>query len=73
MDAYQQSLKIQRDNYSALKTAEDRAEAKGHAKGHVEGKHDNAIEMALEMKKDGEPVSKIIKYTKLTIEEIEAL
>jgi predicted transposase/invertase (TIGR01784 family) len=69
MDAYQQSLKIQRDNYSALKTAEDRAEAKGR----VEGKHENAIEMALEMKKDGEPISKIIKYTKLTIEEIEAL
>lgn len=65
MDAYQQSLKIQRDNYSTQKTAVDRAEAKG--------KRENAIEVALILKQKGISVDIIAESTKLTIKEIEAL
>ncbi len=89
MNAYQYSLKVLRDNYSADQYAEkrglERGIAKGMEKGMAEGleqglaqglekgRHEEALETAREMKKDGEPIAKIVKYTKLTIQEIEAL
>lgn len=45
-----------------------REEAK--AEGREEGKEEGKIEMAIEMLKDGEPIEKIIKYSKLDREEI---
>jgi predicted transposase/invertase (TIGR01784 family) len=44
---------------------------KGEATGIKKGKAETQIEMAKEMLKDGEPMSKIIKYSKLTEEEIQ--
>jgi predicted transposase/invertase (TIGR01784 family) len=101
MNEYEQSLKIQRDNYSALKSAKEEAMAEGlaeglagglaegKAQGLVEGKaqglaegkaqgielgeHKKALEMARQMLADHEPLEKIVRYTKLTMEEIEKL
>jgi len=42
-------------------------------KGEIKGIEKKAIEMAKRMKKDKEPIEKIIKYTGLTKEEIEKL
>lgn len=57
MKAYEESLKIYRDNYSIIKTA----------------KRDRDIEIAKGMKKDKQPIELIIKYTGLTKEQIEKL
>jgi hypothetical protein len=38
-----------------------------------EAAKNNSIEIAIDMLNDGEPIEKIIKYTKLTHEEIEEL
>jgi predicted transposase/invertase (TIGR01784 family) len=46
---------------------------KGIEKGIDMGKRETAINTAKEMKKDGEPIEKIVRYTKLSIEEINAL
>ncbi len=46
---------------------------KGIEQGIEKGLHAEALETAREMKKDGEPIAKILKYTKLTSQEIEAL
>lgn len=45
----------------------------GIQEGILEGKHKQALEIALEMKKDGLSMEKIIKFTKLSVEEIEKL
>ncbi|WP_367568970.1 hypothetical protein [Lacrimispora sp.] len=44
-----------------------------YGKGMEEGKHRERKNMALEMLQNGEPLEKIMKYTKLTEEEIEDL
>ena len=41
--------------------------------GIERGRHDEALEIAREMKENGEPIAKIIKYTRLTVQEITAL
>lgn len=51
---YEESLRIYRDNINVIETAK------------VEGK----IEMAVEMLKDGEAIEKIVRYSKLSEEEI---
>lgn len=61
MKTYEESLKTYWDNYSVLETA------------RKEGKQEERIEIAREMKKDNEPLEKIIKYTGLTREQIEKL
>ena len=45
----------------------------GELKGKAEGKEEEKAEMAIEMIKCNEPVEKIMKYTKLSKEEIEKL
>ena len=45
-------------------------EAKGHAAGLAEGEAKKSRETALEMLKDGEPLTKIMKYSKLAKEDI---
>ena len=57
MKAYEESLKVYRDNYSIIETAVNKRE----------------IEMAKEMKRDGHPLEMIVKYTRLTKEQIEKL
>jgi predicted transposase/invertase (TIGR01784 family) len=46
----------------------------GHLKGRLvgkeEGRKEGKIEMAILMKKEGEPVDKIMKYTQLSRQEI---
>jgi len=68
-DAYEESLKVYRD----WKNTIDTAELKGEKIGIEKGEKRKAIEMALEMKADNEPIAKIMKYTKLTEEEINQL
>jgi len=46
---------------------------KGKKEGIKEGKKKKAVEMAKEMKKEGEPIDKIRRYTQLSKEEIEKL
>jgi predicted transposase/invertase (TIGR01784 family) len=57
MKAYEESLKIYRDNYSIIETA----------------KKEGKLEVAKAMKKYGDPVEKISTVTGLTKEEIEKL
>ena len=45
-------------------------EAKGHAAGLAEGEEKKSRETALEMLKDREPLTKIMKYSKLAKEDI---
>ena len=45
-------------------------EAKGHAAGLAEGEAKKSRETALEMLKDREPLTKIMKYSKLAKEDI---
>jgi predicted transposase/invertase (TIGR01784 family) len=61
MNEYQQSLKIQRDNYSVEKAAKN------------EGREEVKRELAREMLADNVPIDQIVKYAKLSIEEIESL
>jgi predicted transposase/invertase (TIGR01784 family) len=65
MNAYEQSLKVLRDNYSAMESLKKES--------RMEGRMESLIEMARIMKADGEPVEKISRYTGLTAEEIEKL
>ena len=50
-----------------------REHEKGKAEGKVEGKLEGARATATEMLLDNEPIDKIVKYTKLPREEVEAL
>ncbi|MCP4761825.1 MAG: DNA repair protein [archaeon] len=45
----------------------------GIRKGKEEGEINKALEMAKAMKADGEPIDKIVKYSQLSIQEIEKL
>ena len=45
----------------------------GRVEGRIEGENRKALEVAKEMLADGEPVEKIIKYSKLALVEIEKL
>ncbi len=55
-----------------LKLQED-AEELALAENFNEGQEKKAIEIAKKMLADNEPIEKIVKYTKLSIEEIEKL
>ncbi|WP_316812588.1 Rpn family recombination-promoting nuclease/putative transposase [Pedobacter heparinus] len=65
MNAYQQSLKIKRDNYNHDQYILQQGEAKGE--------HKKAVEMALKLKHKNMPQVEIAELTGLTVEEIEAL
>ncbi|WEK19811.1 MAG: Rpn family recombination-promoting nuclease/putative transposase [Candidatus Pedobacter colombiensis] len=84
MNAYQANLKIKRDNYSLMETVKETSLKIGIEKGIQQGLFEGRAEertkvlkerkeLAIEMKRDNEPIAKIIKYTKLSIEEIELL
>jgi len=74
---YDASLKYKWDNknvrdYEVSKGREEGRE-EGREQGREEGVHRKALEMAKEMLAEGEPLERIVKYTKLSIEEIQAL
>jgi predicted transposase/invertase (TIGR01784 family) len=69
MNAYQQSLKIKRDNY----VHDQNVLNQGIEQGKAKGRHEEALEIAREMRKDKFSIETIVKLTKLPIEEIEAL
>ncbi|CAA6828885.1 MAG: Unknown protein, partial [uncultured Aureispira sp.] len=64
-EQYEESLKYYRD----LKNVVDASKEEGKEEGKIEGK----IEVAKEMKTDGISIGKIVKYTGLSKEEIQAL
>lgn len=66
---YEDSVKVYRD----LRNTLDYAIEDGRAQGHAEGLKEGIIHIALQMLKDGEPVEKIMRYTGLTAEQIQAL
>ena len=66
---YEESLKVYRDLFNVV----DTAEGKGYAKGKAEGILKNKLEMAVRMKKEGLDSSLISKITGLSIEEINIL
>ena len=68
-DNYEESLKAYRD----WKNTIDTAKKNSREEGREEGREEKAIEMAREMKAENEPIEKIMKYTKLTEEQINAL
>ncbi|MCP5051320.1 MAG: hypothetical protein GY940_29410, partial [bacterium] len=61
MTEYEESLKVYRDLKGVIDTSFE--------EGKIEGK----FEIARDMKKSGEPIDKISKYTGLTVEDIEKL
>ncbi|WP_316833756.1 hypothetical protein [Pedobacter nutrimenti] len=73
MNAYQESLKIKRDNYSALESAELRGEQRGQKQGIEIGAEQEKREMARELKKEGLSIDLIARTTKLSVEEIQTL
>ena len=80
-EAYEEHLKWFRIEANTLKKAEAKGEARGieigeargEVRGEARGKAEERIEIAKEMLSEGEPIEKIIKFSKLTKEEIEAL
>lgn len=86
---YEESLKVYRDWYSVMKTAEEKGFAKGEArglqkgmekgleegikKGMEEGATNKALTIARQLKADGLAAGLIAKYTGLTTDEIERL
>ncbi len=62
---YEESLKVYRDLKGVVDTSFE--------EGIEEGKKEKALEMARMMKKEGEPVDRIVRYTGMTPGEIEKL
>ena len=69
MDAYQQSLKVKRDNYSALKYATKT----GLKQGLEQGETKKALKIAAKLKSKGVSVSEIAELTDLSVSEIESI
>ena len=70
---YDSSLKYKWDNKNVLDYALKEGMEKGIEKGIEKGEYKKALDVAREMKKDGLPTAQILKFTKLTVEEIEKL
>ncbi|WP_204245595.1 PD-(D/E)XK nuclease family transposase, partial [Mediterranea sp. An20] len=79
--AYEDSLKAYRDWYSVMKTAEDKGHAKGLAEGRAEGlekglekgREEERMSIARMMKSQGISPEDIALFTKLSVDEINAL
>lgn len=80
-EKYDESLKVMRDYHATLEGAallgrregHEKGLAEGREKGLAEGRAEGRAETAKMMLEDGEPISKIMRYTGLTEEEIEKL
>lgn len=64
-DAYEESLKYYRDLKNVVDTSRE--------EGREEGREEEKVEIAKAMKKNGEPIKKIMAYTGLSKSEIEKL
>jgi predicted transposase/invertase (TIGR01784 family) len=73
MNAYQQSLKIKRDNYNHDQYVLEQGLQQGLQQGEAKGEYNKSLEIASELKKEGLTVEFIAKTTKLSIEEIQSL
>jgi len=76
MNAYQQSLKIKRDNYNHDQYILEQGEARGRQEERAKAEQEKkeiAIQMARKMLTAKEPLGKITEYTGLSITEIEVL
>ena len=56
-----------------IETLKMQERREGKIEGKMEGRHEEALEIAREMKKDQFPIEKIVKFTKLSVQEIEGL
>jgi predicted transposase/invertase (TIGR01784 family) len=70
---YEADLKVYRDNYAVMQTAELKGEARGEAKGRAEGETAKATEIAQNMKQEGLDIALIAKLTGLSESAIERL
>lgn len=70
---YERSLKSFRDNINIITTAIEEGKEEGRKKGIEEGRKEERIKIAKEMLQDGESIEKIVKYSKLEIEEIKKI
>ncbi|QHT70008.1 PD-(D/E)XK nuclease family transposase [Rhodocytophaga rosea] len=77
MNAYEESLKVYRDNYSVLKSASEEGKRKGMElgikKGLKEGASKRELEIAKKLKEKGVPIEMIAETTGLRKEQIEKL
>jgi len=71
--SYEDSLKYYRDMKNSLDTAREEGLIEGREAGREEGREQRAIEIAKEMILAREPIEKIIRFTGLTLEQIEKL
>ncbi|MBO1306034.1 hypothetical protein JZO70_07670 [Enterococcus sp. 669A] len=60
-------------NDAVVSTVERKAEERGIERGIKEGREEEKIEIALYMLEENEPVKKIVKYTGLSVEQIEEI
>lgn len=76
-EKYDESLKVMRDYHATLEGAALLGRREGLEEGLAEGREkglaEGRAETAKMMLEDGEPISKIMRYTGLTEEEIEKL
>lgn len=80
-EKYDESLKVMRDYHATLEGAallgrregHEKGLAEGLAEGRAKGLAEGRAETAKMMLEDGEPISKIMRYTGLAEEEIEKL
>ncbi len=70
---YEESLKVYRDLKGVVDTSYEEGLEEGVIIGEEKGKKKEKVEIARVMKKEGEPVDRIARYTGLTPEEIEKL
>lgn len=73
MAEYEESLKVYRDLKGVIDTSFEEGKTEGKIEGKMEGRIEERIEIARDMKKSGEPMDKISKYTGLSAEEIDKL
>lgn len=73
LEAYEESLKYYRDIKNVVDTSKEEGRVEGREEGRVEGREEKSYEFARKMKLNNEPVEKIMEYTGLSREAIEAL
>ncbi len=73
INRYEMSLKVFRDNKNTFDYAIETATKTGLEQGKIEGKIEGKFEIAAAMKKEGESMGKIIRFTGLTKEEVDKL
>ncbi|MDR3197064.1 MAG: hypothetical protein LBU34_04260, partial [Planctomycetaceae bacterium] len=72
-EAYQNNLKVYRDNKNVLETARTEGEAKGFDAGKTEGRTERETEIARKLKQRGIDHETIAETTGLSITDIEKL